>query len=520
MLARILGGAMKSAVIAGLALATAALGRVIVVPDSVATIQAGLNLAGNGDTVLVQPGIYNENLVWPSVDGIKLLSSAGSAATIVDGGLAGVCLTMGSGSFTRATEVRGFTFQKGHSASGGGAGISCAGSATIAANRVTACRGVGVYLSSDSAGFSPLVAGNEIDACVKEVESWNYGAGMYITAQAGARPEICYNYIHHDTLLNSARNYGGGIYCDADALIYQNVISENVLLSDTGSACRAYGAGIFVDTERKPVIFGNLIINNRCATDAWKYGAGIRLYSGAKPLIVGNTIAGNVCEGPHIWSNGGGIYSDMRCTSYVKNNIIANNQATSGSGIYNYTSSQSGEVVSLHNSYYNNTLVGCAMGPGDITGDPLFAAGLRGGYYLSQTAAGQPQTSPCVDAGDTLEPAGGLNLDSLMHAWTTRTDSVYDLGVPDIGYHYPTGFPVGIFEAPRMAGGRATTRATIVRGVLMLDVWTQRSGNRAELLDAAGRRVLELRPGANDLSRLAPGVYFAPKAGPRRVLKF
>jgi len=27
-------------------------------------------------------------------------------------------------------------------------------------------------------------------------------------------------------------------------------------------------------------------------------------------------------------------------------------------------------------------------------------------------------------------------------------------------------------------------------------------------MDAAGRKVLDLRPGANDISRLSPGVYF------------
>jgi len=529
---------MKRAVVLCLAVTAIGFGRVIVVPDSAATIQAGLGMAGNGDTVLVRPGTYNENLVWPLIDGIRLLSEAGPAATIVDGGLAGVCLTLSSGSLTRATEVRGFTFQKGYTAGGGAAGISCAGSATIAGNRVTGCRGVGVYLNSYSSSFSPLVTGNEIDGCVKEVEGWNYGAGLSVSAGAGARPEICYNYIHHDTLRNSARNYGGGIYCDAEALIYQNVIAENVLYSDTGSACRAYGAGIFVDMERKPVIFANLIVNNRCATDAWKYGAGIRLYLGAKPLIVGNTIAGNVCLGPHMWSNGGGIYSDMRCTSYVKNNIVANNQATSGSGIYNYTTTQNGEVVSLYNDYYNNILVGCTMGPGDITSDPLFVSGQRGPFYLSQTAAGQPQTSPCVDAGDTLEPAAGMNLDSLLHAWTTRTDSVFDLGVLDMGYHYPTGHPVGIEEAMNDERGTRNVGATVVRGSLVLSREPSSPGFRPPspsdgegrgedavsrqpivLLDAAGRKVMELRPGPNDIRGLKRGVYFIRSAEPRRVVK-
>jgi len=31
---------------------------------------------------------------------------------------------------------------------------------------------------------------------------------------------------------------------------------------------------------------------------------------------------------------------------------------------------------------------------------------------------------------------------------------------------------------------------------------------RPSLLDAAGRKVLDLKPGANDVRRLAPGVYF------------
>ena len=50
---------------------------------------------------------------------------------------------------------------------------------------------------------------------------------------------------------------------------------------------------------------------------------------------------------------------------------------------------------------------------------------------------------------------------------------------------------------------------TIVRGVLELPVDSrQHSAYRAELLDISGRKVIELRAGANDVSRLAPGVYF------------
>jgi len=38
--------------------------------------------------------------------------------------------------------------------------------------------------------------------------------------------------------------------------------------------------------------------------------------------------------------------------------------------------------------------------------------------------------------------------------------------------------------------------------------------SRAALLDAAGRRVLELRTGANDVRALSPGVYFVVSPAP------
>ena len=56
----------------------------------------------------------------------------------------------------------------------------------------------------------------------------------------------------------------------------------------------------------------------------------------------------------------------------------------------------------------------------------------------------------------------------------------------------------------------AGTKGAIVRGVLMpggADS-TQDAVCRAELLDFSGRNVLDLKPGENDVSRLAPGVYF------------
>jgi hypothetical protein len=53
---------------------------------------------------------------------------------------------------------------------------------------------------------------------------------------------------------------------------------------------------------------------------------------------------------------------------------------------------------------------------------------------------------------------------------------------------------------------RITPEPTVVRGQLSLRPTAD--GSRQELVDALGRQVMDLKPGANDVSRLAPGVNY------------
>jgi hypothetical protein len=56
--------------------------------------------------------------------------------------------------------------------------------------------------------------------------------------------------------------------------------------------------------------------------------------------------------------------------------------------------------------------------------------------------------------------------------------------------------------------------ATVIRGVLFLpEASGEKREARGELLDISGRKVLDIRAGANDVSRLAPGVYFVSERG-------
>jgi len=68
----------------------------------------------------------------------------------------------------------------------------------------------------------------------------------------------------------------------------------------------------------------------------------------------------------------------------------------------------------------------------------------------------------------------------------------------------------GVVDGHKPQVSSSKLGATVIRGVLMLgEVGSrQNTGYRGDLLDINGRKVLDLHPGANDVSRLSPGVYF------------
>jgi hypothetical protein len=68
-------------------------------------------------------------------------------------------------------------------------------------------------------------------------------------------------------------------------------------------------------------------------------------------------------------------------------------------------------------------------------------------------------------------------------------------------------------ETPSAKVRVADPMPTVVRGVLVMPEAIRPEPQASGwLLDAAGRKVAVLHPGANDVSRLAPGVYFLREA--------
>ena len=110
----------------------------------------------------------------------------------------------------------------------------------------------------------------------------------------------------------------------------------------------------------------------------------------------------------------------------------------------------------------------------------------------------------------TLRPEANPQVDTFLLAAGPNTVTVDpDNWVLDSSYVTQTG----VAETPSAVAPTTSVGPTIVRGVLNLQSAICNLKSEIALMDAAGRKVLDLRPGPNDISRLSPGVYFVHAAG-------
>jgi len=167
------------------------------------TIQAGINLAANGDVVVVAPGIYtgpqNRNISFGGKN-ITVQASAGPLFTVID------CQNLGNGfNFTTnetvAAVLDGFTIKNGQANKGGGIQIDTA-SPTIRYCVITNClanaNGGGIFVKKGD----PQIYSNTIDGnnCVV----LGGGGGITLGAQSHAK-------LWQNVVCNSVG--GGAIAC-------------------------------------------------------------------------------------------------------------------------------------------------------------------------------------------------------------------------------------------------------------------------------------------------------------------
>lgn len=502
---------------------------IIYVPSQYPTIQQGLNAAQYGDTVLVATGNYAENISWPSQDGIYLMSETGPSLTSINGNGIGRAVNFPNYAFSRSTVITGFTIENGSAERG--AGIYLYGSPYIIGNTIqhniaqgtsTWVYGGGIFCDGNGA---PRIEANTISGNACHGEYWNHGGGLYI--DDGVSPLIIGNLFEYDSTVGGYWNYGSGIYCDQNSSpdIRHNVIYNCVA---TGGD-RGYGVGIHAYGDCPAYILSNLLYGNTAQSGTWNYGAGIQVENMA--FVCNNTIINNQCIGGNS-NRGGGIHVyDSTCT--IANNIIVNNSASNGGGI---AGSSGAHATLMNNDVWNNTggnYYNITPGTNDISEDPLFVTGPLGDYYLSQIAAGQAQNSPCLDYGFATAESLELN------TFTTRTDTIHDSDIVDLGYHYPTQVWVGITEHWDLMKNvychvHLKVNPTLSHNGFNIMLATSHSGDiKIDIYDHAGRFLKQLHRGivfnghakyfwsGNDEHgrQVASGIYFiVVKTGASEVL--
>ncbi len=335
---------MKIFAIIMIAMVVAALpatARIISIPDDFPSIQAGILASVDGDTVLVDPGTYYENIDF-SGRNIVLASlfliiedKSYLSSTIIDGSGSETVIWFDSQENESAV-LYGFTIQNGNGAKNTGGGIRCLNS-------------------------SPTISYN----IIKENQSTIRGGGIYCGWYS--QPVISYNIISG----NITTGGGGGISCFylSSPSIHDNLIHENT--SD-------YGGGINIEFSN-PEIKNNIISGNTART-----GGGINCIYNSDAIIRNNAVYKNQAE------SGGGIRS-LASYPEIVNNIIWGNYAPDGPQLL---------LISTNPPITYCDVEGGWDGTGNINANPYFRNADGRDFHLMSTYCGDPYDSPCIDAGD------------------------------------------------------------------------------------------------------------------------
>ncbi len=167
------------------------------------------------------------------------------------------------------------------------------------------------------------------------------------------------------------------------------------------------------------------------------------------------------------------------------------------------------EIIYTSNMMLENKgfIFACHHDGSPVTGWPLRPDGFT---YQAGATVGD------VDGDDSLD------IVVTAASGATMSVTVYEAGVPfsRASWEWPTyqfdmartglyrRYQTGVEEGRKTPNAaRETPTATVVRGVLHLPV-SSFGIRHSSLVDAVGRRLLDLRPGPNDVSHLSPGIYF------------
>jgi parallel beta-helix repeat protein len=427
------------------------------VPADASTIQSAIDTAKNGDTVLVSPGTYNENLDFKG-KAITVTTGATSfadATTVIVNGTADGPVVNFATNEPASAVLNGFTLQGGHSNSltptvAGGIFISDA-SPTITNNIVLNNFGCGIYIVNLA---SPLIQGNDIKGtrrlssadtqCNTSYGPATDGTGIGI-AHAGT-VQIIGNTIEDNSQYDvgtADQGSGAGVYINAgsEVLLQNNIIRNNLAFAGSG-----------LDTSIPPtklILIQNLFYGNTGANggDASPVQVIIEGTSSAPyPALIeiNNTIAG---------AGGGQLITNQAVSSTIANNLFIDTVSVlnpSTQSVYAGLACEgNNEFTNNNNDIFNEGVPvpsECPSGAGLLSVDPQFVNPTTFDFHTERT-------SPVVAAGDINAP---MIPPTDLYGKNRTVCGTIDMGVYEV---HPIP-PIALTVAPNPAPGQSSVTLT------------------------------------------------------------
>ncbi len=329
------------------------LAEVIHVPEDHETIQGAIDASEDGDSVLVAPGEYVENIIFGG-KAISVIGNPDNPSEVIIDGDEQDCVVSFENEEDSTSVLSGFTITNGSQMFGGG--IDC------------------------QPNSSPIL----IDLIVTGNHATRGGGGIYFTW--GADPKIIRTIIKN----NSAGRGGGGISSWTPAHAY---LKDVVII---GNTARDWGGGIYSESRGSFTLENVLISDNYANT-----GGGVSLGGTLDNFFYNVTITGNHANNYGgiilgIGESGGGAELNM------VNCVVWDN---AGVEMRHYKNSEREYPLNISYCDIEDGEDGVQLGggaelvwgEGNIDEDPQFVDADEGDYHLTED-------SPCIDTGDPGSP--------------------------------------------------------------------------------------------------------------------
>lgn len=229
------------------------------------------------------------------------------------------------------------------------------------------------------------------------------GAGFHVS---GVDPRIVFTSF----LFNNSQNSGGGLFSEsAYVQMICCIVADNIASN---------GGGLYM-TDGSQVLLWNALMDDNQAGES-----GGAIYGDQSALQLYHcTLEGNMSP------ESAGTLRVNSVELIVQSSILWNNAEPV---IVDESSAVQIDYSNIQGNY---------PGTANSGDDPLFITSIVTGedHFLSHTASGQAQDSPCIDTGKFASNNTGYDLGDViirLSDMSTRTDRMIDTGISDRGFHY------------------------------------------------------------------------------------